>query len=78
MTDVDMVAGTFEIIGFLDIEWYDERLAWNSQGNTTKVANFRQNRIFREKSTFLSNNQIKEKILIAVQILVKNSNFGQK
>ena len=31
MTDVDMIAGTFEIIGFLDLEWIDTRLSWSSQ-----------------------------------------------
>ena len=30
MTDVDMIAGTFEIIGFLDLEWMDTRLSWSS------------------------------------------------
>ena len=30
MTDVDMIAGTFEIIGFLDLEWIDTRLSWSS------------------------------------------------
>jgi len=31
MTDVDMIAGTFEIIGFLDLEWIDPRVAWDSK-----------------------------------------------
>ena len=30
MTDVDMIAGTFEIIGFLDLEWRDPRLSWDA------------------------------------------------